>query len=132
MAEEARCFHRQGNPIIGVDAKKRELVGNFRNADNKWDRVPTPVNDHDFRSLPPPFKAGGVGKDAGVNRARLFSRIARNWAGEPVSSYEKILKFIRTTKTSTGLKVRACPDRRDYPPRFAPNWNYTIKPSNVK
>ena len=45
----------------------------------------------------------------------MFSYISTNWAGEPLVSYEKILKFIRTTKTSTGLKVRAWLDRRDYP-----------------
>ena len=46
---------------------------------------------------------------------RLFSAISRNWAGEPLQSYEKILKFIRTTTTATGLKVRAFLDRKDYP-----------------
>ena len=46
-----RRFCRHGNPIISVDAKKRELVGNFKNPGRKWERVPTPVNDHDFRSL---------------------------------------------------------------------------------
>lgn len=227
-------FRRQGNPIISVDAKKRELVGNFKNGGSKWDRLPTPVNDHDFRSLAegvavlygiydPLANRGsmfvGVSHETsafavasirrwwaqegrkrypqaqhlliladtgGSNSAargawkdqlqhlcdrfgltitvahyptgaskynpierRLFSQISRNWAGEPLISYDKILKFIRTTKTSTGLKVRACLDRKDYPlgvkpshvrlhelhmtrARFAPRWNYTIQPSNVK
>ncbi len=44
-------FWRQGDPIISVAAKKRELVGNFKNAGVKWERVATQVNDHDFRSL---------------------------------------------------------------------------------
>jgi hypothetical protein len=34
----------------------------------------------------------------------LFSQISRNWAAEPLA-YEKALKFIRTTTTTTGLKV---------------------------
>src|ERR1035438_4286818 len=38
---------------------------------------------------------------------RLFSQISRNWAAEPLDSYEKALKFIRTTTTTTGLKVTA-------------------------
>ena len=76
---------------------------------------------------------------------RLFSAISRSWAGEPLQSYEKILKFIRTTTTTAGLKVRAFLDRRDYPlgvkPSAArmreiritrhhrvPRWNYTIHP----
>jgi hypothetical protein len=49
-------FQRQGLPIISVDSKKRELIGNFKNAGAKWDRSPVRVNDHDFRS-----DASGVG-----------------------------------------------------------------------
>ena len=37
---------------------------------------------------------------------RLFSQISRNWAGEPLVSYETILKFIRTTKTDSGCAAR--------------------------
>jgi Rhodopirellula transposase DDE domain len=43
-------FQRRAWPIISVDTKKRELVGNFKNPGIKWDRSPIPVNDHDFRS----------------------------------------------------------------------------------
>jgi hypothetical protein len=43
---------------------------------------------------------------------RLFRAISSNWAGEPLRSYEKILKFIRTTTTSTGLKLRVFLERR--------------------
>jgi hypothetical protein len=35
------CFPRQGLPIISVDSKKRELIGNFKNAGAKWDRAPS-------------------------------------------------------------------------------------------
>jgi hypothetical protein len=37
----------------------------------------------------------------------LFSEISKNWAAEPLDSYEKMLKFIRTTGTQTGLVVTA-------------------------
>ena len=43
-------FVRQRLPMISVDSKKRELVGNFKNPGAKWDRSPERVNDHDFRS----------------------------------------------------------------------------------
>jgi hypothetical protein len=228
-------FVRQGDPIISVDAKKRELVGNFKNAGAKWDRKPTLVNDHDFRTLASGVAvlygvydisanrgAISVGVDhetsafacasirswwqqagrrrypnaqrlliladtGGGNAAargawkdqlqqqlcdrfgltvtvahyptgaskynpierRLFSQISRNWQGEPLKSYETILKFIRTTTTSTGLRVTARLDRKQYPvgikpsaarlrqlnltkATFAPRWNYTIRPSAVK
>lgn len=37
-------------PIISVDAKKRELVGRFKNDGTTWEREAVAVNDHDFRS----------------------------------------------------------------------------------
>lgn len=54
-------FQRQGLPIISVDSKKRELIGNFKNSGVKWDRSPVRVNDHDFRS-----DASGVGISYGI------------------------------------------------------------------
>ena len=38
---------------------------------------------------------------------RLFCEISKNWAGRPLDSFETILKYLRTTRTSTGLRVRA-------------------------
>jgi len=43
-------FEKRGDPILSVDAKKRELIGNFKNPGAKWERTSTKVNDHDFRS----------------------------------------------------------------------------------
>jgi hypothetical protein len=42
-------------------------------------------------------------------------RWPQNWEAEPLDSYEKALKFIRTTKTKTGLRVTARLDRTNYP-----------------
>jgi hypothetical protein len=81
----------------------------------------------------------------GPDRPRLFSQIGRNWAAEPLDSYEKALKFIRTTTTAAGLKVTAQLDTTYYPTgvkpskaelsqlsirtkRVLPKWNYTISP----
>ena len=38
---------------------------------------------------------------------RLFSEISKNWAGRPLDSWETVLQFIRTTKTQSGLEVKA-------------------------
>jgi hypothetical protein len=76
---------------------------------------------------------------------RMFSAISGNWAGEPLVSYETILKYIRTTRTETGFRCRAWLDRKEYPARqraqpeakakvrltphrVLPKWNYTIRP----
>lgn len=225
-------FQRQNLPIISVDTKKRELVGNFKNSGTRWGRSPILVNDHDFRTdsigvaIPygiydllanrgsiflgishdtPRFAARSISRwwhreglyrypdcakllilaDTGGSNScrcrawkteiqeqlcnrfnlkvtvahyptgtskwnpvehRLFSEISKNWAGEPLGSYEKILKFIRTTKTQTGLKVTAYLDRAFYSTgltpsadkfrqlnlhenQLLPKWNYTIAPN---
>lgn len=77
---------------------------------------------------------------------RLFSEITKNWAGVPLASYETVLKYARTTKTATGLRVRARLMHKHYqkglkvsdeqmaelclsPHEILPKWNYTLQPS---
>jgi len=77
---------------------------------------------------------------------RLFSHISMNWRGRPLVSHEVVVKLIATTKTRTGLRVKAQLDRRKYPPKikvseedlrsvnlkrheFHGDWNYTVSPS---
>ena len=50
ISRHRRRFVRNAQPIISVDTKKKELVGNFKNPGRVWSRVPTAVRDHDFRS----------------------------------------------------------------------------------
>ncbi len=45
---------------------------------------------------------------------RLFSEISKHWAGRPLDSYETILKYLRTTTTTTGLKVTALLNEKLY------------------
>jgi len=225
-----RKYEKQGTPIISVDSKKRELVGNFKNAGRTWQLVPLDVLESDY-----PHDAVGVAIPYGIydilnNRGfvvvgcshqtptfaarsirrwwikegakrfadhrelliqadggnpngytswcwkfelqrladefgltitvthlptgaskwnpvehKLFCFISKNWAGQPLLSYETVLKYIRTTKTVTGLRCRAVLDTTDYPTgqsltveqkaqirlfrhRVLPKWNYTIKP----
>lgn len=80
---------------------------------------------------------------------RLFSEISKNWAGEPLETYDTILKFIRTTTTETGLRVRGTLIRGEFPTgvkitkeqvagislrpsRVLPQWNYTVTPEAMK
>ena len=46
---------------------------------------------------------------------RLFSEISKNWAGHPLDSYQTILNYASTTRTSTGLKVNSYLVKTDYP-----------------
>jgi len=75
----------------------------------------------------------------------LFNQISSNWQGQPLESYERVLKTIRTTTTETGLKVRAVLNDKTYAKgikvsdeelqdlslrqhRTLPKLNYTIRP----
>jgi hypothetical protein len=46
---------------------------------------------------------------------RLFSFITMNWLGRPLISHEVIVNLIASTKTHSGLKVRADIDNADFP-----------------
>jgi len=77
---------------------------------------------------------------------RLFSELSKNWAGRPLDCLETILKYARTTTTTTGLHVKAHLIRRRYKKGVKitdaqmrdlapskddtlPKWNYTIAPT---
>jgi len=76
---------------------------------------------------------------------KLFSQISKNWAATPLRDYETVLKYIRTTKTKTGLKVSATLVKKKYIAGVKPTkeditcvnikhrgpvkkWNYTLSP----
>lgn len=44
------AFANDSLPVVSIDTKKRELVGNFKNPGRTWEKAPVLVNDHDFRS----------------------------------------------------------------------------------
>ncbi len=231
ISQMREAFAKRGSPVISGDAKKKELVGNFRHDGVSWEKQPYEVNDHDYpsdakgKAVPysiydtlanlgfvvvgtshetPAFVVSAVAlwwKTCGTkiypkanellilvdcgggNGARLrgwkyhlqyqlcdryglkitvchyppgaskwnpadhrlHSEISKNWAGKPLDTYETVLKYIRTTKTVTGLRVRS----RLTPKHYAkgenitdaqmaelgltrhetnPDWNYTLAP----
>jgi hypothetical protein len=50
IAEQRARFRAAGSPIISVDTKKKELIGEFRQAGQSWVKEPIAVNVHDFPS----------------------------------------------------------------------------------
>ena len=48
LASQKRSFEASGMPIIRVDTKKKELIGNFKNPGQTWRQTADAVNDHDF------------------------------------------------------------------------------------
>ena len=228
----AKRFLKQGEPVISVDTKKKERVGNFRNSGQKWRKKgqAPKVNVHDFPSLAEgtaiPYGAYDVhrnegmvnvgmthdtaefavesirrwwrqcgvrhypaarrlfvcadsgGSNAARNRAwkyylqkfsdeakleivvghyppgtskwnkiehRMFSFISMNWKGEPLVSFETVVRMISATTTKQGLRVKAVLDKSRYetgvkiskeqmnqlnikPHRQNPEWNYSFIP----
>jgi DDE family transposase len=120
MAEEKEQFRKRGLPIISVDTKKKELIGNFKNVGRVWSQQATPVNDHDFRSqgigMAIPF---GV-YDPVRNRGSVFvgtshdtpqfaaENIARWWRSSGQKDYPRAshLLILADSGGSNGARVR--------------------------
>jgi hypothetical protein len=77
---------------------------------------------------------------------KLFSEISKNWKGTPLRSFETVVNYARTTKTKTGLTVKARLVKKSYESgksvakeifknirirhhEVFPEWNYTIFPA---
>ncbi len=120
IAEEKQQFLHRGLPIISVDTKKKELVGNFNNAGRVWSQTATPVNDHDFRS-----EGKGMAIPFGVydpvrNRGMVFvgtshdtpqfaaENIARWWRQRGQKDYPEAdhLFILADSGGSNGARVR--------------------------
>jgi hypothetical protein len=225
-------FQRRGQPVVSVDAKKKENVGDFNNAGREWQRKgkPVAVRMHDFvdpvLGKATPYGVYDLGRNegwvsvgidhdtaefaveslrrwwrrmgrrvypdasellvtadgGGSNGARvrlwktelhalarqfglaitvlhyppgtskwnkiehrMFCHITENWRGRPLESLETIVSLIGSTKTRTGLRIRAQLDDNTYekgikvskqelreanvtPYDFHGDWNYTIRP----
>jgi len=227
---EVKKFLRRDEPVLSIDTKKKEKVGNFKNPGKNWHQKgePPEVNVYDFPRLAEgtaiPYGAYDVERNEGfVNvgmskdtaefaveglrqwwkrvgrrhypdtkrlllcadgggsngsrvRAwkyylqtladefglavtvchyppgtskwnkiehRMFSFISINWQGKPLISYETVVNLISTTRTKTGLRVKARLDTNEYDKgikisdeqmqnlkikrhKTHPQWNYTI------
>jgi hypothetical protein len=231
----ASSYLRHKQPVISVDTKKKELVGDFRNAGREWQPKGTPekVLVHDFpddsvgKAIPygvydmgrneawvsvgrdhdtPAFAVASIHQwwkqmgqrahptakrlfitaDAGGSNGyrsrawkvelqrfadetglrvrvshfppdtskwnkiehRLFCHITVNWRGKPLRTFETIVDLIGSTRTLTGLRVKAKLDRRKYstgveisdeemcallllPDSFRGDWNYELQPREL-
>lgn len=62
-------FLRQGWPVISIDTKKKEMIGNFKNPGKTWRRCDRDVLDHDFPSWADgraiPFGIYDIARNAG-------------------------------------------------------------------
>ncbi len=45
---------------------------------------------------------------------RMFNEITKNWAGQPLETFDTVVNFARETSTKTGLRIEAYRDERVY------------------
>ena len=50
LARQKRAFLTAGLPVISIDTKKKELVGNFQQRGRRWCQAADAVNTHDFKT----------------------------------------------------------------------------------
>jgi hypothetical protein len=50
ISSQREAFSAAGRPVISVDTKKKELIGNFRNDGKTWCKKAEEVDEHDFPS----------------------------------------------------------------------------------
>jgi hypothetical protein len=233
---KVRSFQRRGQPVVSMDTKKKEIVGNFKNSGREWEpaRRPRRVQSKDF----PDKELGKVapygvydltadegwvsvgidhdtaefaveslrrwwhrmgrktyseatellitadsgGSNGSRNRLwkvrlqsladelglriavchfppgtskwnaiehRMFCHITENWRGRPLVNQTVVVSLIGSTRTRTGLQVRAALDRKGYEQgikvsdeelesvrlkkdKFHGDWNYTIEPHSER
>jgi hypothetical protein len=234
ITQQRQAFGAAGLPQISVDTKKKELIGQFKNAGRVWNQSAEAVNAHDFRqdalgravpygiydlthnrgtvyvgqsadtprfavamlarwwadegqaAFPTATKllilADGGGSNSARSRVwkqqlqhqlcdryglavtvchyptgcskwnpiehRLFGPISTTWAGQPLATWDTLLRYLRGTTTQTGLTVRAARHDGTYQTgervsdadmatlnlerhTVCPTWNYTVRPRST-
>lgn len=121
---KAQRYLKQGEPVISVDTKKKELVGDFKNAGREWQLKgdPEPVRVHDFEIRQPdkgkvaPYGVYDVGQNVGWvsvgvdhdTAAFAVESIRRWWRWMGRRSYPKATRLLITADSggSNGARVR--------------------------
>ncbi len=119
--EQAKGRIDAGEPVISVDTKKKELVGNYRNGGREWRPAGDPVHvrDHDFPDAELgkaiPYGIYDLAADAGwVNvgtdhdtAAFAVESIRRWWDGTGRSSYPGARRLLITADSGGSNSSRA-------------------------
>jgi len=121
---KARRYLKQGEPVISVDTKKKELVGDFKNAGREWQPQDQPekVRVHDFEIRQPdkgkvaPYGVYDLGRNVGWvsvgvdhdTAAFAVESIRRWWRWMGRRSYPQAKRLLITADSggSNGARVR--------------------------
>jgi hypothetical protein len=95
-------FTDEGNSIISVDSKKKEMVGDFKNNGSAWRKKAFEVGDHDFRQYAEGIATGYGIYDILTNRGSMFVGIDHD---TPAFAVESIAKW---WKQDGSKKYKGC------------------------
>lgn len=121
ISSQRQAFTAAGLPIISIDTKKKELIGDYKNNGQTWSREAEEVYDHDFPDVAEckavPFGIYDVTRNKGYvvvgtsNNTPEFSvnAIARWWEDEGRAAYPSADKLLMLADGggSNGARVRA-------------------------
>ncbi|MFI1931373.1 ISAzo13 family transposase [Streptomyces sp. NPDC020330] len=123
LNEQARGHRDAGQPVISVDTKKKELVGEFKNSGRQWrpSGDPVPVGVHDFADpqlgKAVPYGVYDIAANTGwVNvgtdhdtAAFAVESIRRWWHGQGRHAYPQAARLLITADAggSNGYRTRA-------------------------
>jgi len=121
IGSQRKAFTAAGLPIISVDTKKKELIGEFRNPGRVWCKQASEVHEHDFPSFAEchavPFGVYDVTRNEGCvyvgtsNNTPAFAVgcIARWWEHEGRMMYPAAdqLLILADSGGSNGCRARA-------------------------
>ncbi len=98
-----RQFTDKGKPLVSVDSKKREMVGDFKNNGASWRRKAFQVGDHDFRQYADGVAIGRGLYDMLANEGFMCVGIHHD---TPAFAVDCIVKWWKQvgSKTYSGLK----------------------------
>ena len=114
-------FVDEGDPIISVDTKKKEMVGDFKNNGASWRKKAFEVSDHDFRQYAEGIAIGFGIYDVQANRGFMFvgiyhdtpafavDSIVKWWKQDGLKQYpgRKKLLILADSGGSNGYRLRA-------------------------
>lgn len=105
-------FIRSKSPVISVDTKKKEMVGNFKNGGQTWQKMGQgkKVNDHDFMSLAQGIAIPYGAYDIHKNEGFVNVGITADTAEFAVNSIRQWWELIGIKNYPTAKKLLICAD----------------------
>ena len=110
--EQAKEFLREGRPVISVDTKKKELVGNYKNSGREWEKKGQGIEVliHDFPDPTVP-KAVPYGiYDIGDNAGWVTVEVDADTAGFAVESIRQWWRWMGKRRYSKAKSLLICAD----------------------